>query len=127
MSDLAARPELWEGTLLNLSSLINKVVWRTSGEASLRVTDPETAAFARELIGDFRRDYEAFLARYGNVARPRPEIPTAQRQSSSADELQRWEQSIDADLVREPTWGMVMTRLFGDELRVFARWEDELK
>jgi hypothetical protein len=56
--DLGDRPELWQGSMMNLASLIHRVAYRRQGERPLRATDPETAALTRELITHFRQEYE---------------------------------------------------------------------
>jgi hypothetical protein len=124
-SDLSGDPGLWQGTLSNLSSVIQRLVSRP-GKAPLRETDPASAALARELTGHFRREYDAFLARYGNVARPRPSMPPF-LSGSSDEEKRRWSESVETDLAREPRWGIVITRLFKDELKLFAEYEAQLR
>jgi hypothetical protein len=46
---------------------------------------------------------------------------------SSQEEQERWSKHTDADLAREPRWGMVITRLFRDELELFKGYEAELR
>ena len=126
VSDLSGEPQHWEGSLRNLSSVINRLASRTPDRAPLRQTDPASAALTLELIGHFRQEYESFLARYRDVPRPRPEMPEHVR-GSSKEEQQRWTEHIDADLAREPRWGMVITRLFSDELELFSEYEAALR
>ena len=126
VSDLSGAPQLWEGSLRNLSSIINRLASRMPDKAPLRQTDPTSAALTIELIGHFRQEYESFLARYHDVPRPRPEMPDHVRMSSQ-EEQERWSTHIDADLTREPRWGMVITRLFSDELELFKGYEAELR
>ena len=83
--------------------------------------DPVTAKLTRELIGHFRQEYDAFLARYDNIDRPRPERPDFVRTSTPAEKA-RWAEQTDADLAREPKWGVLATRLFRIELRQFEEW-----
>ncbi len=125
VSDLSGEPQLWEGSLRNLSSIINRLASRMPDKAPLRQTDPASAALTIELIGHFRQEYESFLARYRDVPRPRPELPDHVRLSSQ-EEQDQWSKHIDADLAREPLWGMVITRLFKDELELFKGYEAEL-
>ena len=122
ISDLAENPPLWEETLQKLSSLIHRLVSQRPGEPPLHEADPETAALTRELIGHFREEYEAFLARYRDVERPFPEMPAYAR-GSTAEERRQWKASIEASLAREPLWGQLIPRLFEDDLRFFSKWE----
>jgi hypothetical protein len=126
VSDLTGEPQLWEGSLRNLSSIINRMAGRMPGREPLRQTDPASAAFTVELIAHFRQEYESFLARYRDVPRPRPEMPDHVRMSSQ-EEQERWSKHIDADLAREPLWGTIITRLFSDELELFKGYEAELR
>jgi hypothetical protein len=119
--DLSDRPGRWEGTMRTLASVIRRLIHPREGVAPLRERDPATAALTRELIGHFRQEYDAFLARYSAVDRPRPEMPDSVRMSS-AEEQRRWVEHTDTDLSREPQWGMVATRLFQTELRMFEEW-----
>ena len=120
--NLAEDPQLWADTLQNLSSLIHRLVSPPPGEPPLREADPETASLTRELIGHFRQEYEAFLARYRDVERPFPEMPEYAR-GSTADEQRQWKASIEASLAREPLWGQLIPRLFEDDLQSFSKWE----
>ena len=119
--DLSDRPGRWEGTMRNLASVISRLIHPRQGVAPLLERDPATATLTRELIGHFRQEYDAFLARYSAVDRPRPEMPDSVRLSSAQDQ-RRWIEHTDADLAREPQWGMVATRLFQTELRLFEDW-----
>lgn len=121
VGDLSDRPDRWEGTMRNLSSVISRLIYPREGEAPIHERDPATAALTRELIRHFRQEYDAFLARYADAARPRPQMPDFVRMSSG-EEQRRWIEQIDADLAREPKWGMVATRLFRVEVRQFEEW-----
>ena len=125
VSDLSDRPELWEGTLRNLASSIQQLAARTTGEPRLADVDAVTAARTIELIDHFRGEYDAFLARYRDVERARPEMPAHVRWAP-AEEQQRWTAMIDADLARQPRWGSLIVRLFADELHVHERYRAEL-
>jgi hypothetical protein len=126
VADLSGEPQLWQGTMSNLSSVIQRLVWRPPEKAPLRQTDPASAALARELIEHFRQEYDAFLARYGDEARPRPDMPPY-LSGSSDEEKRRWSESVETDLAREPRWGMLITRLFNDELKLFERYQGDLR
>ena len=103
VEDFTARPEAWEGSLRNLSSLLQRLVTPRTGERALRERDPRSAALARELILHFCVEYEEFLNRFKDVPRTGP--------------------TADA----EPTWGILVTRLFSDDVAAFQRWAVELK
>jgi hypothetical protein len=116
--DLSDRPERWQGTLSTLSFFIRPLV---SGE--LRDLDRSEAATLAELIGHFRAEYDAFLVRYGDVRRPQPPMPVL----FSDEEKRRWAEMVDADLAREPTWGMEIRRLYAVEISRLAETEAALK
>jgi len=122
--DVSDRPELWEGTLMNLSSMIQRLVPKPFRPgAGLRGRDAVTADLALELIGHFRQEYEAFLARHGTVLRPTPPRPAMWND----EEIRRWEAMVAADLAAEPTWGAQARRLFGTYSSYFREYEDELR
>jgi len=75
------------------------------------------------MIGHFRAEYDAFLARHGDVLRPRPPMPVM----FSDDDKRRWEEMVAADLAQRPTWGMEIRRLYEDELASLAEVEASLK
>lgn len=110
--DVSDRPELWQGSLMNLASLIQRIVYRPPGERPLRETDLATAALTRELIGHFSQEYGSFLTRYGDVVRPMPAM--------AADEAQ------EASFAREPLWGQLISRTLGGELKTLGDLEREL-
>jgi hypothetical protein len=121
--DLSAKPDSWHGTLGNLSSVINRLVApRVDGSHQLVSTDRTTVALTRELIGHFRSELAAFLTTFAETPRQKPEMPPYARWSRP-EEQQRWAESVEADLAREPTWGALIRRLYTDELRYFAEWE----
>jgi hypothetical protein len=122
VSDLTAKPEPWAGTLSNLSALINELIAPVIDGRVLVSTDPVTVSLTRELIAHFRQEYEAFLASYGDVPRPAPEMPASLRWST-ADEQRRWQESADLSLAREPRWGVMVERLYARALRNFEEWE----
>jgi hypothetical protein len=124
--DLGAHPQLWEGTLRNVASLIHRLLARRPGEAPLRERDQATAALARELVGQMQSEYDAFLLRYRDVERSWPEMPAFVR-AASAEEQGRWKEMVAADLAREPTWGPLIVRLFRDEVRSLRELESELR
>jgi hypothetical protein len=125
VADLSADPEQWEGTLRNLASIIPRIASQPDVR-TLRTRDPAAAALIRELMAHFRHEYELFLERYESVERVRPEMPFSVR-SSSAEEQRQWIEFIDAQIAREPHWGILIRRLFGDDVKRFGEWETELR
>ena len=122
--DASDRPDLWQGTLGQLSSIIQRVVPKPfSPTARLRDRDPLTADLALELISQFRKEYDGFLARHGEAARPMPRMPPA----LNDEEKRRWEAMVAADLAAEPTWGAQTTRLFKYYSTLFQEYETELR
>ena len=124
--DLSSSPERWEGSMRNLSSIINQLMAWREGQKPLRERDPRSAALVRELIAAYRAEYDAFLLRYQSVARTAPEMPGHIRQSSEREQRE-WQAAIDANLAREPLWGVLFTRLFNDELKLFAEYDAVLR
>jgi hypothetical protein len=116
--DLSDRPERWQATLSNLSFFIGPLV---SGE--VRDLDHSAAAPLAELIGHFRAEYDAFLTRHGDVRRPQPPMPVL----FGDEEKRRWVEMVEADLAREPTWGMQIRRLYAVEVSRLAETEAALR
>jgi len=120
LGDLSGRPELWECTLRNVSWIIGQLIDDRTSRRARRRARPETPALTRVFIGHFTREYSAFLERYGDVARPRPEMPNGVRLGSTEAEQRAWEKMVDQDLAREPRWGDVAQRLFARDVERFA-------
>ena len=123
--DASTKPDAWHGTLGMLSSVIGRLV-APAVDRQLVSTDSTTVALTRELIGHFRSELAAFMTRFGNTPRQKPEMPAWARWSGP-EEQKRWAESVDADLAREPTWGALIRRLYTDELRYFATREAEAR
>ena len=121
LADLSESPAMWEGTLRNLSSIIGRLI----GERSSRAR-PDTTALIRVLAGHFAQEYGAFVDRYRDVVRPRPQI-TAGLQFSTEQERRAWNEMVDRDLAREPRWGDVAQRLFARDAERFATLEADSK
>jgi hypothetical protein len=102
--DLSDRPELWHGSMMDLVSLINRIVYRRPGERPLGDTDPATAVMVLELIGHFRQEYDSFLTRYGSVPRPMPGM-AADEPWTTAEEKRRAEGSARGELVARAAVG----------------------
>jgi hypothetical protein len=112
--DVSDRPERWQETLSNLSFFIAPAV---------RDVDRSEAGPLLELIGHFRAEYGAFLARHGDAARPLPPMPPL-----VTDQEQRaWKAMVDADLARRPTWGLEVRRRYQGEVSGLAGLEAGLK
>lgn len=116
--DLSDSPERWQGTLANLSFFIGHLV----SAPALRRDGSATAPLI-ELIGHFRGEYNAFLARHGDTRRPRPPMPAG----LNDDERRRWNEMVDQDLTERPTWGMEIRRRFETELKSLAGVEAGMK
>ena len=70
LADLSDDPFLWQGTLMNLGSLIGRL---TSGSA----TDSATRRLTDDLIAHFVGEYAVLLDRHGDTRRPVPPMPAA--------------------------------------------------
>jgi hypothetical protein len=120
LTDLSDRPEQWEGTLRNLSSIIGRLVApHVETDARLPIS-ADTAALTLELIRHMHDELAAFVGRYDTVRRTMPEMPPHLRHAT-AEEQKQWEETTAAHLAREPTWGMLITRLFTDELEYYEQ------
>ena len=119
--DLSDRPELWEGTLRNLSSIIGRLVAPPVEAYPRPAIDDATASLTRELIGELRQEVSSFVARYGAVPRQMPEMPPYLR-SAAAEEKKQWTDAVAKQLQQEPTWGPMIDRLFADELAYYEQW-----
>lgn len=120
LADLSERPELWEGTLRNVSSIVGQLIGEQSGNPPRQRARPETPALTRVLAGQFAQEYGAFLGRYRDVIRPKPEMPPGIR-SLAEQERRAWNEMVDRDLAREPRWGDVAQRLFARDVERFVR------
>ena len=126
VADLTGQPDLWHGTLTSIVSMISRFTARTDGEPSLRDAEPAEAALVTELITHFRREYEVFLERYRDTPRPRAQMPEHIK-ALSEEEQRRWREFTDASLAREPLWGMLVTRLFEEEVKRLTQLDLELR
>jgi hypothetical protein len=120
LGNCSENPALWEGTMLNVSSMIERLLYeRRFGQPRQRPRG-ETARLTQTLIDHFTSDYAAFPEQYGTVARPTPEMPAVVRLGTDAERL-AWQEMIAGDLAREPLWGDVAKRLFAGDVERFAR------
>ena len=123
--DVSGDPELWQGSLMNLASLISRLGYRRESERPLRDADPASAALALVLIDHFRQEYDAILIRYRGVRRPTPTLRTDPW--TTEDDKRRWKESVDASFAREPNWDQFLARMFNDELKAMGELERELR
>jgi hypothetical protein len=63
------------------------------------------------------------LERYGATARARPDRPAG----LSSAELEAWQKQIDAQLAREPSWGVYLERIWSRNLKQLDEFESSLK
>jgi hypothetical protein len=114
--DASASPEHWERSLVWLYDGIREAV-----QGRARLADPRdgSAAHVRELIDHLRAEYVAFLARYGQTPRARPEPPVW----LAAGERDSWAKQIDESLAREPLWGPLIERTWDGRLAELERFE----
>ena len=126
IADLTHQPDLWQASLWNIASLLSRLTSRTSDQPPLSDLDTAQAALIRELIGHFHQEYDGFLSRYRDTLRPKPEMPAHVR-LSSAEEQRRWQEFNDDYYAREPRWGMLVTRVFEGQVKLFDQRALELR
>jgi hypothetical protein len=120
VSDVSGQPELWMGTLGNLSSMIHRLEPKPfNPDARLRDVDPASARLGVELIEHFRQEYRQFLDRYRDLPRGKPPMP----QMWNEDDKRRWHEMVDDQLAKEPTYGPLAERLYGGESRSMGELE----
>jgi len=112
LADLSADPVLWQGTLMNLGSIIGRLT-------SHATTDTDTTRLTDELITQFTGEYAALLERHGDTPRPVPPMPAAVRNGPEA-ERQSWRDFTDRDLAERPRWRDELTRRFATEVEVYG-------
>lgn len=112
--DVSDRPEHWSLTLSNLSFFMYPAV---------RDADHSRAGPLLELVGHFRTEYNAFLARHSNSPRPLPPMPPL----FTDDEKRAWKAMVDKDLSERPTWGLEVRRLYEGGVANLADIESSLK
>ena len=120
LADLSDNPALWEGTLRNLSSILARLIGEQSSGSPSRRARPEATASTSLLAGHFVKEYRAFLDRYRNVTRPRPQMPAG----LTEEERRAWNAMVNRDLAREPLWGDVAQRLFARDAERFTGGSD---
>ncbi|HSC27003.1 MAG TPA: hypothetical protein VLD67_06990, partial [Vicinamibacterales bacterium] len=119
VADVSGAPERWELSLRHLYDCIRETLTRNGSRTSAASGDMQTAAHARALADHLRREYAAFLAVYGRVARQRPSEP----EWGSERDRQLWREQIDAQLAREPLWGPFVERTWESTLKELERLE----
>lgn len=118
MFDLGEHPDRWKRAVGSLSYVLQRIMGQAPREiVALGQQDPATAALTLELIGHFQREYDSFVARYGDVPRPIPTLPDYARLSWTDKQKQEWAQMVETDLAREPRWGDLVKREYEDQLR----------
>jgi hypothetical protein len=115
LHDLSDRPELWEGTLRNVSSVAHQLL------AAKTSTTIQGGDLLNEWLAGFSQDYTAFLARHGEALRPRPQMNAALSATTSDADRRSWEEMTDRSLQQEPRWGDLVRRLFASDVEQFAR------
>jgi hypothetical protein len=113
LEDLSGDPEKWQGTLMNLGSLLGRLTSRPT-------SDDRTSALTQELIDRFRSEYAAILDRYGDVPRTPPVMPAAVVNDTDR-EKQAWHAMVEKDLAARPLWGDELRRRFATEVDVYNR------
>ena len=121
--DVSEDPERWASSLHYLFDCIRGTLSRDGSRTAASPGDTRTAAHARELVGHLRREYAAFLSRYGQTARARPPAP----EGGSERDRQLWEQQTDAQLAREPLWGPYLARMWRGHLTELAALEASIE
>ena len=123
VADVSGDPGRWASSLDYLFDGIRETLSRDGSMTPASPGDRRTAAHARELAGHLRREYAAFLGRYGQTARRRPPAP----QWGSERDRQLWEQQTEAQLAREPLWGPYFERMWRNNLTELASLEASLE
>ena len=112
LQDLSDDPTLWQGTLMNLGSLIGRLTYGSAADA-------DTLALTDELIAHFTGEYAAILERHGDSARPQPTMPASVRYGTEREQ-QAWRETVDKDLGERPRWRDELTRRFATEARIYG-------
>ena len=121
--DVSEDPVRWASSLDYLFDCIRETLARDGSRTPASPGDTRTAAHARELVGHLRREYAAFVDRYGQTARARPPAP----QWGSERDRQLWEEQTTAQLAREPLWGPYVERMWRGNLAVLAEFDKSLR
>jgi len=111
LEDVSGDPSRWQGTLENLSSLLNRF-------RSQDMRGEETPALTNELIEQFQNEYRSILDRYGDVLRVRPDMPVAVRWSTDQEKA-AWQEMVDKDLAARPRWADELRRRFSTEIDIY--------
>lgn len=112
LEDVSHDPVLWQGTLLNISSLLGGL-----GREPTRGMEATTVRV--ELIRHFLAEYAAILERYGDTPRPRPQMP-ASLEYARDEEKRTWREMVEKDLTARPRWRDELQRQFGTEADIYA-------
>ena len=120
--DVSGDPERWSRSLDDLYDSIRSTLIPTA-MAPAAPGDARTLSHTRDLITHLRREYSAFLAKFGQTARVRPETPSWHTPA----ERQAWIEQIDAALAREPLWGTYIQRVWRGNFQELDQLEAGLK
>jgi hypothetical protein len=121
--DVSEDPDRWASSLHRLFECIRGTLSRDGSRTAASPGDTRTAAHARELVGHLRREYVAFLSRYGQTPRERPPGPVG---GSERNRLV-WKQQSEVQLLREPLWGPYFERMWRHHLTELASLEASLE
>lgn len=118
--DVSGDPERWDRSLRNLYDCIQHTL-RDSSEAA--PAESETAAYARELIVHFRRDFRALLDAHARTRRIRPDPPAYLSESQRRE----WVKQVDEHIAREPFWGPYFEGMWRNQIDALDKLEAALK
>jgi|KBSSwiS6_1023812.scaffolds.fasta_scaffold12275_2 hypothetical protein len=113
LEDLTTDPALWQGTLMNLGSLLSRLT-------SQEMRGEPTPALLDELIEEFRKEYLTILAHFGETPRPSPDMPEAVRWATDQEKT-AWRAMVERDLSERPRWGDELKRQFATEFDIYGR------
>jgi hypothetical protein len=111
LDDVSADPARWQGTLMNLSSVLSRLT-------SQEMRGERAPALLDDLIEAFGNEYRALIARHGETLRPLPEMPEAVR-SATDQEKTAWQAMVARDLAERPRWGDEFKRRFATEIDTY--------
>ena len=114
LEDVSGDPALWQGTLMNLGSLLGDLTAHPS-------PDERTSRLIGQLAADLAREYRAMLDRHGGTPRPRPDVAPALLYATE-QEKDAWRAMVERDLTERPMWGDELKRRFSDEVAFYSRF-----
>lgn len=114
LDDVSDDPALWQGTLMNLGSLLGDLTSHPS-------PDERTSRLIGQLAADLAREYQAILDRYGATPRPRPDMPAALQYATQQEKL-AWRAMVEKDLAERPMWADELKRRFAGEVAYYGKF-----